>query len=270
MLKKILLALSFALLCAAPAFSADEPTMHEVYLAAESGRFIEAQSMLDKVLKEHPNSAKAHFVQAEVLAKQGLRSGAQAELRTAERLAPGLPFVKPQALQGLRAAIATPTAATPSVARAVPVQQTAPDSGMPWGLLLGGAGVIALAIWAFRAMARRNAMAVPANAYPAYAGGAGMQPMGAAGGMPVGPTAGGGMGSGIMGGLATGAALGAGMVAGQALMHHFTDGNRTTPDHVPPAADNFAPAPNDMGGQDFGVNDASSWDDGGAGGGDWD
>ena len=64
MLKKLLLLLSMVLLSAGPALSAQEPTMHEIYQAAESGRFIEAQSMLDKVLSEHPNSAKAHFVQA--------------------------------------------------------------------------------------------------------------------------------------------------------------------------------------------------------------
>lgn len=73
--------------------------------------------------------------------------------------------------------------------------------------------------------------------------------------------AGGGLGSGIMGGLATGAALGAGMVAGEALAHHFMDGNRNAADSVTPPADPLNTASDDMGGTDFGIADNSSWDD---------
>jgi hypothetical protein len=70
------------------------------------------------------------------------------------------------------------------------------------------------------------------------------------------------MGGGLMGSLATGAALGAGMVAGQALASHLMGGsNQANPGNTNdglnkvggPAAD----APN------FGVRDGSSWDDGG-------
>ena len=69
----IIFALLFSTVCfTAPAFAEEEATMHQVYLAAESGKFNEAQSMMDKVLRDHPNSAKAHFVEAELLAKQGL------------------------------------------------------------------------------------------------------------------------------------------------------------------------------------------------------
>jgi len=91
--------LFFALCFTAPSFAEGEPTMHDVYLAAEAGRFNDAQSMMDKVLRDHPNSAKAHFVEAEILAKQGLFSNAGSELDTAERLQPGLAFVKPETLQ---------------------------------------------------------------------------------------------------------------------------------------------------------------------------
>jgi hypothetical protein len=78
----------------------------------------------------------------------------------------------------------------------------------------------------------------------------------------------GGMGSGIMGSLATGAAMGAGVVAGEALVHHFIDGdkNNVTPE---PPVHNASPWDasanqsdnDDMGGTDFGIADASSWDD---------
>ena len=52
------------------AFAEDSPTLDQVYKAAQANRLADAQQMMDKVLKEHPNSAKAHFVKAEILAKQ--------------------------------------------------------------------------------------------------------------------------------------------------------------------------------------------------------
>jgi len=89
----ITFALLFLTVCfTAPAFAEEEATMHQVYLAVEAGKFNEAQSMMDKVLQDHPNSAKAHFVEAELLAKQGLFSNAGVELNTAESLQPACPL----------------------------------------------------------------------------------------------------------------------------------------------------------------------------------
>jgi hypothetical protein len=77
-----------------------------------------------------------------------------------------------------------------------------------------------------------------------------------------------------MGGLATGAAVGVGVVAGEALAHHFMDGGHT----AAPQADSWNSnnmAPNNMGGNDFGIADTGSWDDSsniassGDGGSDW-
>jgi hypothetical protein len=80
---------------------------------------------------------------------------------------------------------------------------------------------------------------------------------------------GGGLGSTIMGGLATGAAVGAGMVAGEALMHHFTDGEHSNNGLINEAQanDGFVNR-DDMVGSDFGIADNSSWDDN-SGGDDW-
>jgi hypothetical protein len=73
------------------------------------------------------------------------------------------------------------------------------------------------------------------------------------------------MGSGIAGGLASGLAVGAGVVAGEELARHFLDRDGNP---VPaPSGNEYPSNPNaDMGGNDFGLNDASSWDDGGSGG----
>ena len=100
------------------------------------------------------------------------------------------------------------------------------------------------------------------------------QPYGAASYGAVTPQAASGMGSGILSGLATGAAVGAGMVAGEALMHRVLDGGRREDSYR--QGEIFTDTPQsraadsnyDMGGNDFGVADASSWDDSGGGGSD--
>jgi hypothetical protein len=91
--------------------------------------------------------------------------------------------------------------------------------------------------------------------YPGAPGAPGAYPPG----YPGAPSA----GSGLMGSLATGAALGAGMVAGEALASHLMGGGQ----HANPG--NVNNGFNQVGGiapdaPNFGVNDASSWDDTGA------
>jgi len=246
-------------------------------LAAEAGRFNDAQSMMDKVLRDHPNSAKAHFVEAELLAKQGLFSNAGVELDTSERLQPGLSFVKPETLQNLKKRISSVSngALQPNNI----ADQNIPSSvknWMPSVLLIVGLGLIVLLIWS---MSRRKSMMMPANNYAGNARGQNMPPVGASGfGSTMGQPATGGMGSGIMGSLATGAAMGAGVVAGEALMHHFIDRdkNNAIPESPVPDTSPWNTASNmsdndDMGGADFGIEDTASWDDDEAndGGDDW-
>jgi hypothetical protein len=297
--------------CATPTAFAQDVTIKQVYQAAEAGKFIEAQTMMDKVLREHPNSGKAHFIEAELLARQGKFAQAGTELANAERLAPGLPFAKPEAVQKLRTLVAgagsgsastsgstsaarqaRPAAAAPNLSyeRQAPVSRPA-GGGIPWGMVILVGALAVAGFLFFRSRANRQ---VPAQRYAGAPGAGGAPGMGGAypqyanagnpGNGAFGPgmgAPGSGIGSGIMGGLATGAAVGAGMVAGQALMHHFTDGDRpqheggnnltsgndplSTPD---PLFNNDAPpAGYDMGGDDFGVADPGSWDNGDSGGG---
>ena len=266
-----------------PAFAA-EPSLHEVYQAAGAGRVDDAQRMMREVLQAHPNSGKAHYVEAELLVKQGQLKQAANELASAEKLAPGLPFANAQSVTSLRESIAhRPTGAVLPV-QPVSAVAPAPESGMPWGMLFMGLGLIAFMVWATRLMSRRAAQndIAPASAglggyrppYPASPYG-GAQPGYGAPGAPGGaPGAGPGLGSQMLGGLATGAAVGAGVVAGEALMHHFMDGHKTAPSSDPaPAFSSFDSIPslpstplNDMGGNDFGIADNSSWDDSGSSG----
>ncbi|HXE40458.1 MAG TPA: tetratricopeptide repeat protein [Azonexus sp.] len=267
---------------------AAEPALHEVYQAANSGKMDDAQRMMKEVLQAHPNSGKAHYVEAELLAKQGNLKQAADQLATAEKLAPGLPFATPQAVSSLRETISRHS--TGSVAPAPAKVQRAPfaaqpaheESGFPWGMLFIGLGLIAFIVWASKLMSRRNAPAGAGPSQPGYGGYQPAYPAGPYGGSPQGygapgaaPAAGSGLGSQMLGGLATGAAVGAGVVAGEALLHHFMDGNKATPttDRAFSNYDSIPDLPstplNDMGGNDFGVSDNSSWDDGGLGDSDW-
>jgi len=262
----LVLACVFASLAAVAA----DPSMAEVYQAAEAGNLAQAQSMIRQVLQDHPNSAKAHFVEAELLARQGQLSNARTELQIAERLAPGLPFAKASAVSSLQ----TQLAASPRITGISTLRPSVVSRGPGlWAPLLVLAGIMAAAYFFFRARNPQSAPAwngtpvgpyAPANGAPAgYANPTyGMAP-------PVAPTASaGGIGSGMLGGLAAGAAAGAGMVAGQTLMHRMLDGNQgaTAPLRtVDPAWE--APAPTyDMGGDNFGITDSGTWDDAGSGG----
>src|ERR1017187_971961 len=124
--------LSAVFLTNGAALADDSPTLDQVYQAAHAGRMDEAQRMMDKVLKEHPNSAKAHFVEAELLAKQGRMGNAEEELKSAERLKPDLSFAKPQAVQDLKNLIAAPHRVSQSPASNY---QAEPTNSFPWGML---------------------------------------------------------------------------------------------------------------------------------------
>jgi hypothetical protein len=264
------MALSLACLLLAGQVLAQDPSMSEVYKAAESGNFAQADAMMKQVLTDHPNSGKAHFVQAEIFAKEGRTEAAKEELQSAEKLAPGLPFAKPQAVSELQAKLAPAPVNNPQFNNnynAQP-QHVAASSGpslLPWVL---GFAALAFIFFIYRLVSGpRNVYApMPAPGYgpPPVAP---MQPYGY-GPTPMGP-GGSGMGSGILGGLATGAAVGAGMVAGEALMHNMLgehgssagglssgNGFQDNNNYQPPAPSNY-----DMGGNDFGVQDSGSWDD---------
>jgi uncharacterized protein len=256
-----------AMLAVSQAFATD-PSMHQVYEAAESGHVAQAQEMMQEVLKAHPNSAKAHYVEAELLSKQHSYAQARTELASAERLSPGLNFADARSVSELREALAQNTRVAPFGAV---TQQVPTGSGsFPWGIvLLGCAVVVAFIFFLIRFFATRTApvMAPGGNAYGgnAYGAYATPQPMGSYGGAyPAQPASG---GSGILGSLATGAAIGAGVVAGEALMDRVLGGNHERqPDRLSDASTgglNLGPdeyANNDMGGQDFGISD-TGWDD---------
>ena len=283
MLKRIAapLVLGVALAWAVPVLAADA-TVDQVYQAARSGHLAEAQQLMDQVLKDHPNSAKAHYVEAEISARAGNIGRAREELATAQRLDPSGAFAKSESVAALQRELAQGSTSRGPVgyAPARPVER----HSFPWGIVLL---VVAGVVIAWALLARRNPPPTYGGGYggvpggPAPGGGYGVPPgygppgYGPGYGPPVG-----GMGSGIVGGLASGLAIGAGVAAGEELVHHLVDrdGNRipAPPDYVPPPDEN-----SNLGGNDFGVSDNSNWDDnsggsfggdsggGGGGGDDW-
>jgi hypothetical protein len=270
---KLLASIAFAvaLFGLAPMARADDPSLHEVYQAIHAGHLGDAQAMMTKVLHDHPDSAKAHYMEAEVLVRMDRADEAQIELDHADRLAPGLPFATAEAQRSLRGLIAERGhLRAGSLDRAAAVAEEHPAaSSVPWGpiLIIGGVGLL---LFLFL-RARRQAVLPGA---PGMA--PGMAPVGTPyGGSPYGGAPGGGIGSGIVGGLATGAALGAGMVAGEALAHEFM-GNRDRGGGDLAASGGQRIPADDGGGNDFGVSGSDSWDSGssdigdsGGGGGDW-
>jgi hypothetical protein len=254
------------------AFAEDSPTLDQVYQAAHANKLADAQKMMDKVLKEHPNSAKAHFVEAEILAKQGQMGQAEAEMNIAERLKPDLSFAKPQAVQDLKNRIAAAHRVSQPLVSNV---QSVVGNSFPWGILFLGLGVTAIIFFVIRAIKSRNTANVPNNYQPGSQNasaspvpmqryGSAAAPAAGAGVAPGAAPAGGGIGSGIMGGLATGAAVGVGMVAAEALAHRFMDGGHSATNaasSAAPVADTWGGSSNDMGGTDFGIADNSSWSD---------
>jgi hypothetical protein len=260
-----------------------DPTVHEIYEVAASGHLDRAQQMIEQVLRDHPNSAKAHYVQSELFAREGKAGMARAELDRAEQIEPGLPKENPRSVAELKEQIgltgAGLTRGLGPTAGSYPLTAASTGSAthVPWGMVL----ILVLSVGVLWMLFRRRTASVPyplSAAPTAMPGGYGPGGYPGAGGYAPG---GGGLGSTLAGGLVGGLAAGAGIVAGEELAHHFLDG-----EHPSGSAASLTPASltddsdlnrqnSDMGGADFGVNDPGSWDDnsggggGDSGGGDW-
>jgi hypothetical protein len=255
---------------ALPVFADALPTVDQIYQAEEAGHFDQAQKMVSEVLKARPDSAKAHFVQSELFAKQGYLSQARSELGAAERLDPSDHFATARAMSELKSQLGAGQRTTTRAPQTV-VTPAREGVHFPWGTILILALVVGVVMMLFRRRATYNQYP---QGGPGATGSAGYGPTPGYGPGPGYGPAPGGMGSGIAGGLASGLAVGAGVVAGEELAHHFLDGGRReSSSGFIPSADAAQPDANsDMGGNDFGVNDPGSWDDGGGGGGggdDW-
>jgi uncharacterized protein len=253
---RVALLAGLAVTFAGVAFADADATSHQIYEAAQSGHVAEAQQMIDQVLRDYPQSAKAHFIAAELDARIADFNAARQQLATARQLDPTLSFANARALSELDRQLAGIPRAAPGSQAFVPPAR----SSVPWMLII----VVALGAFVLWSMIRGRArQAYGAGLLPP--GNPGMQPGYGYG--PGYPPPGGG--SGLMGNLASGLAIGAGVAAGEELVRHVIDGhsagNVTTADLRDPQQNQ------DMGGADFGTQDSSSWanDSGGGDSGGW-
>ena len=232
---------------AAMAFAAQVPSLDEVYRTARAGDLPRADAMMQQVLNAYPNSARAHYAYAQILTAEGRTAAARAQLTQAERIAPGLPFVSPQARTGLEQRLQS--APTPA-----PAAHRSQSGGIPWFWLLVGGGIVWFVLSRMRRRAAypvqyRNAP-YPSGSAPAggYSYGAGPQPYAGAGG---------GWWSSIMSGLGFGAGAAAGQYAADRFLHRGEDqrqGSQIGDQPVNPP-DN---APDNLGGDDFGMGGGNS------------
>ncbi len=229
-----------------------EATLPEVYQAIEAGQLAKADAMMQEVLKNHPNSGKAHYIASELYLKEGKLDAARDAFVKAEIIAPDLPFAEPESVQKLQAQLRAGTVPATTNAGASSIF-TSPVFWILIAILIAGV----MFFMKKRQQPVQVYNAPTANSpYPGAPSAPGAYPPG----YPGAPAS--GMGGGLMGSLATGAALGAGMVAGEALASHLMGGGQ----HANPGINNDF---NQVSGQapdaaNFGVNDASSWDDGGS------
>ncbi len=263
-MKALRILVALLALLAASASAATLPSIHDVYTAASSGRLQLAQAEIQQVLAAYPNSAKAHYVDARVLALAGRWSQAGAELARAQQLDPGLPFEDRAQLQAFTRQLAAHGAA------AAPRRAAMPGWVMPLAAL---AVLLALVmLFAVYRASRRPALQVlppqgpggyPPGSYPPGAGPQGPYPQGPYPQGPYGPGAYPARGgSGFLGAVGTGLGMGAGFAAGEMLVDKLVGGHGDAGGGIVGDAQ-AAPAPLEP---DFGINDAGSWGDDSGGG----
>lgn len=152
------------------------PSAQDVQSAVQSGNYVQADSMMAEVVAAKPQSAKAHYIYAEILAHEGKFTDAAGQANAARNIDPNIGFTDPAKFRTFQqeldrqqgrsgAAVVMPSHAT---APAPAVMHRA-DSGMPgwvWGL-----GIALVLFFIFRAVSRR--VAGGNNLAPAAYGGNG-------------------------------------------------------------------------------------------------
>ena len=288
-MKKLLLTGLLVLLVSGSAFAADGPK--EVEAAIQQGNYTLAEQDLRQAISEHPQSAKAHYMLAQVLAHEGNIGDAQKEANQAKAIDPKISFTDPAKFNHFQAELNQALAPSTGVRRPVtsarevayaPSEQPAAvqprSSGSIWPWVLGAVIIVLLFGWF-----RRRQQGVMNN--PGYGNqGYGPQGYGAPGpqnpygngpypppGYQPGPQGGSGIGGSILGGLAGG-------VLGAAAVNAYENHERREEEErgdFQSGSNNFAPNAPDPQEQaydqlrnqpiDTGNND-DSWDDSSGGG----
>jgi hypothetical protein len=97
----ILFAAFAAFSCAAHAL----PTVADVQAEVQRGNFTQAQSMMREVVQARPKSAKAHYIYAEILARNGKFDDASREAAQARQLDPAIKFTQAEKFRSFEQAV---------------------------------------------------------------------------------------------------------------------------------------------------------------------
>lgn len=280
-MKKLLLTGLLVLLVSGPAFAADGPK--EVEAAIQQGNYTLAEQDLRQAIVEHPQSAKAHYLLAQVLAHEGNIGDAQKEASQAKALDPKIGFTTPAKFERFQSELNRALAPSSGVRRPAVTAREAPyaaSAGQPvaaeprsrgsiWPWLIGAVIVVLLFGW-FRRR-QQGAMTNPGYGNQGYGAPGPQNPYGNGPypppGYQQGPQGGSGIGGSILGGLA-GGVLGAAAV--NAYENHerreegergdLQSGNNAEPNPQDQAYNDLRNDPIDTGNND------SSWDDNSGGG----
>jgi hypothetical protein len=279
------------------------PTLQQVEDEVRLGHLGNAESMMREVVAARPESARAHYVYAEILARNGRFAEATEQAHMARQADPKIGFTEPEKFQAFERLLERERQATARSA-----QGTAPAAlgggagssnealravpGVPGWIWIAGLALLAVVAW--RGFARSRAQAAsPAGAGWPTASAAGSStapgapsvgPYGPAGGAsPYAPPGAASARSGMLGtGLAAAGGFAAGMLADELLnrRHDAPSGaldglgpRSFAPLDGDPAATELESRPVDFGtGPDWDAGsaaDAGSFDAGGGGGDDW-
>lgn len=305
-MKKMIVGLS--LLCAVSMAWA-LPSLQEVETETRAGHYAEAENMMAQVIAAKPESAKAHYVYAELLAHNANFSKAASEAGKARELDPKIGFTDPDKFRSFEQTLQREQNPAPrqrvserptsgSLAAPAVQSESVGRPGIPGWIWIGGLILLAIVAWRMigRSSPRVSNSLATAGGQGGY-GAAGYGPGGPAGpaGSPgygpggVAPGYGQGVAPAGRGGglLGTGLAVAGGVAGGMALdelLHHRGENGAANniggfqpggyqPSGIDPAAQELESRPVDFGnGGDWDSGGGGSIDTGGdsGGGGGWD
>jgi hypothetical protein len=270
-MRKALVGLLFAVLSSV-AFAL--PSEQQVQDAVKQGNYTQAQSMMAEVVAAKPESAKAHYIYAELLAHNGAFNKASEEVAKAKQLDPKIGFTDPQkfnafeqTLQREQTQTTTRSPRTTSAAPTAPSYGTPTSSssssggGIPGWIWLVGLVIVGIVLW--RGFARSRAASGVPPAAAGYGPGGMNQGYGASGygpgGVPV-------QQPGRSGLLGTGLAVAGGVAGGMLLdemLHHRdgSSGNAGGGGLIPDAS------ASELENRSIDFGSGNDWDSGGGGGG---
>ncbi len=275
-MKKLLCALALGVAMTGAAWAQTDVSPAMVKQALASGNYAQAEQELNQVIAQHPDSAKAHYVLAQVLAKEGNLQGARQQLDAAAKIDPAIHFTSPDRYNAFRAEIGqamgelgghrASTAA--SYGRPATIAPSEAQHGHGFGLIIGLVILLAVVALIWRAMSRSSQARAPLppqgfnNGYGANGYGQPPQPP------PYGPQGG---GRSVMGQVAsTAAGVAGGMLAADAIegmLHHGGEAQAATPPAFGGNGGDNDPLRNignsgiDMGNDDSGWGGGGSFDD---------